>query len=73
MVPKAWSRAVVVPLHKKGDQLECENYRGISLLSVPGKVFTQVILGRLVRAVHHQLRSKAVSGEGVAVRTKFLR
>lgn len=46
-VPKNWTDAVVVPLHKKGKKSSCDNYRGISLLSVPGKVLAKVICNRL--------------------------
>lgn len=34
-------------LYKKGDRSHCGNYRGISLLSVVGKVFADIILQRL--------------------------
>ena len=38
-VPSDWKNAVIVPLFKgKGCKDECKNYRGISLLSVAGKV-----------------------------------
>ncbi|KAG6930718.1 hypothetical protein G0U57_003012, partial [Chelydra serpentina] len=40
--------ANIVTLYKnKGDRSDCNNYRGISLLSVVGKVFARVILNRL--------------------------
>ena len=29
-----WRDAIIVPVHKKGNRLECTNYRGISLMSV---------------------------------------
>ena len=48
-IPKAWKKAIIVPLHKKGDNRECSNYRGISLLSILGKVFMKIIQGRLQR------------------------
>ncbi|TWW78139.1 R2 Retrovirus-related Pol polyprotein from type I retrotransposable element [Takifugu flavidus] len=32
---------VVVPLFKKGDRRVCSNYRGITLLSLPGKVYSE--------------------------------
>ena len=38
-----WLKQLTVPLHKKGSLKECDNYRGIALLSVPGKVFCQEI------------------------------
>ncbi|KAK6015663.1 hypothetical protein OSTOST_18884 [Ostertagia ostertagi] len=47
VVPTTWKRSIIVPIHKKGDITECKNYRGISLLSVVGKVFTKIINARL--------------------------
>ena len=29
----------IIPIYKKGDRKQCTNYRGISLLSLPGKVY----------------------------------
>ena len=46
-VPLRWRKAVIVPIHKKGDNRECKNYRGISLLSIVGKVFMKIIQSRL--------------------------
>ncbi|KAI5639977.1 reverse transcriptase (RNA-dependent DNA polymerase) domain-containing protein [Phthorimaea operculella] len=41
-VPSDWCKAVIVPLYKgKGSQLDCKNYRGISLLSVVGKLYAK--------------------------------
>ena len=34
-------------LFKKGDQAECGNYRGISLLSTVGKLLAEILLQRL--------------------------
>ena len=40
--------ANIVTLYKnKGDRSDCNNYRGISLLSIVGKVFARVTLNRL--------------------------
>ena len=36
----------MIKLPKKGDLRDCSNYRGIMLLSVPGKVLNRVILDR---------------------------
>ena len=39
--------SVLVPVPKKGDLSLCDNWRGISLLDVVGKVFAKVIQQRL--------------------------
>ncbi|KAK3525971.1 hypothetical protein QTP70_011784 [Hemibagrus guttatus] len=49
-VPLDWATGVVVPLFKKGDRRVCSKYRGITLLSLPGKVYSRV-LERRVRPV----------------------
>ena len=48
-VPREWHDAYLVPLHKTGDLALCSKWRGILLTSVPGKVFSKIINGRLVR------------------------
>jgi hypothetical protein len=30
-IPRDWKRAVIVPIHKKRDRFDCNNYRGVSL------------------------------------------
>jgi len=42
-----WNKTIVVPLHKKGDKLNCNTYKGISLLNTAYKVFSKVLLGIL--------------------------
>jgi hypothetical protein len=31
-LPQQWKESIIVPIHKKGDKTECNNYQGISLL-----------------------------------------
>ena len=45
--PAQWSEDLVVPLHKKGSINDANNYRGITLLSCVGKLFTRVLNNRL--------------------------
>ncbi len=45
--PEDWSKLLINPIHKKGGKLNPENYRAISLTSVPCKVFCKVILLRI--------------------------
>ncbi|KAK3557751.1 hypothetical protein QTP86_000296 [Hemibagrus guttatus] len=46
-VPLDWATGVVVPLFKKGDRRVCSNYRGITPLSLPGKVYSRVLERRV--------------------------
>eukprot|EP00745_Piridium_sociabile_P017961 TRINITY_DN26814_c0_g1_i11.p1 TRINITY_DN26814_c0_g1~~TRINITY_DN26814_c0_g1_i11.p1 ORF type:complete len:515 (+),score=121.07 TRINITY_DN26814_c0_g1_i11:351-1895(+) len=47
-VPQDMRDASIVTLYKnKANRSDCNNYRGISLLSVVGKVFARVVLSRL--------------------------
>ena len=39
--------AFIVPIHKKDDRSKVENYRGITLLSALGKLFTSILNNRL--------------------------
>lgn len=49
-VPHDMRTANIVTMYKnKGDKGDCNNYRGISLLSTTGKAFARVILNRLQR------------------------
>ncbi|KAK3517264.1 hypothetical protein QTP70_001756 [Hemibagrus guttatus] len=56
-VPLDWVTGVVVPLFKKGDHRVCSNYRGITLLSLPGKVYSRV-LERRVRQVEPRIQEE---------------
>ena len=55
-VPGEWKGGHLVKIPKKGNLSLCGNYRGIMLLSVPGKVLNGVILQRLKAAVDAELR-----------------
>ena len=46
--PDNWSKALLTPIHKKGNRQEPTNYRGIALTDVIGKIFTKILNERLV-------------------------
>ena len=48
-VPQEWVDATLVPIPKKGDLQLCDNWRGIALLDVVGKVLAAIIQTRLQR------------------------
>jgi hypothetical protein len=35
--PDQWKESIILPVHKTGDKTDCNNYRGISLLSTSYK------------------------------------
>ena len=45
--PEIWSEGYIIPIHKKGDTDNPDNYRGITLLSCLGKLFTRILNKRL--------------------------
>ena len=46
-VPQQWKDATIKVLYKKSDRFNCNNYRGISLLSHAGKVLLKIVANRL--------------------------
>ncbi len=50
VVPECWSKGMIIPIYKnKGDKVDPNNYRGITLLSCLGKMFTTMINARLTK------------------------
>ena len=59
-LPNSWKDASVIIIHKKGDTADIKNYRPISLLPITYKVFSQVILRRMLRTLdQHRPREQA--------------
>ncbi|VVC45419.1 Hypothetical protein CINCED_3A012365 [Cinara cedri] len=56
MLQENWNKPII-PLHKKGDKLKCNNYRGFALLNIVYKVFSGILLKRL------QLKAEECIGE----------
>ena len=45
--PVSWSTGVIIPLYKKGESSDPNNYRGITLISCFAKLFTVILNERL--------------------------
>lgn len=54
-IPKEWETALIMPVFKKGNQRECSNYRGITLINTIVKIYEQIINNRLKQKVEHTL------------------
>ena len=54
--PRDWQTGVIIPIFKKGDRKQCTNYRGISLLSLPGKVYVKCLKRKCREIVESKLK-----------------
>jgi sorting nexin-29 len=43
IIPEQWEDGLICPIHKKGDQLELNDYRGITLLNSGYKIFSNLL------------------------------
>jgi hypothetical protein len=51
-LPRQWKESIIVPTCKKGVTNDCNNYRGISLLSTAYKILPKILLARLTPYVN---------------------
>ena len=58
-IPDDWRRGIILPFWKnKGNKEVCSNHRGITLLSIPGKLFAMILLERIRPTFHNHHRSE---------------
>jgi hypothetical protein len=51
-LPQQWKESIIIPIRKKGDKTDCNNCRGISLLSTAYKLLSNILLTRLTPYVN---------------------
>ena len=72
-IPKEWNKGLIIKIVKKGDTTLCDNYRGITLLSVPSKIFTKIINQRIQEGIDDELRQEQAGLEKEkALQSNFL-
>jgi len=47
-LPEEWKESIIVPIHKKGDETDCNSYRGTLLLPTTYKTLSSILLSRLI-------------------------
>jgi hypothetical protein len=66
-LPRRWTEGVLCPVYKKGDKLDCKNYRGICFLNVTYKVFAKILFDHFLphanAAVQHYQAGIQSSGK----------
>ena len=57
-VPKQWTKGLICKLPKKGNLLDCSNWRGITLLPLASKVLSRILINRIQTGVDSTLRKE---------------
>lgn len=47
--PLTWGEGIITPIFKKGDVNNAQNYRGITLINILAKIYSQILLNRLTK------------------------
>jgi len=47
--PKSWGEGIIIPIFKGGEVDEAKNYRGITLINILSKIYSQILLNRLTK------------------------
>ncbi len=61
--PDIWSQGLITPIHKSGDKLDPNNFRGICVSSNLGKLFSSILNNRIVNFLNeHNVLSPSQIG-----------
>jgi hypothetical protein len=51
-LPQQWKESIIVPIHKKCDKTDCNNYPGLYLLSTAYKILSNILLNNLTTYIN---------------------
>ena len=57
-MPADWTKGAFIRIPKKGAISDCNNWHGITLLSVPSKILAKIIIQRISDAVDAGIRKE---------------
>ena len=75
-LPPSLRSALISVIFKKGDRLDCKNWRPISVLNVDYKLCARALAGHLLKVLHHVIASDqtcGVPGRFIGENVAFLR
>ena len=52
--PDSWTEGIIIPIHKQGNSSDPNNYRGITLNSCLGKLFSHVLNEKISKFIEHK-------------------
>ena len=58
VIPEAWKKGLIIKLPKKGNLKDCKNSRGITLLSLVGKILGRIVIDRGRSGADKRLRKE---------------
>jgi hypothetical protein len=51
-LPQHWKECIIVSIYKNGDESDCSNYRGMSLLPTANKILSIILVSMLISYVN---------------------